>query len=652
MSVHVNDLERARAALACIPADLPREQWARVGMACKAAGLDFADWDAWSQQGASYRAADARDTWRSIRADGGVTAATLFHVAREHGHHVDKPQQKSPSKAPSRPVAAIRQPAAGQGAAEVWARCEPATPMHGYCARKGLSGEPLAGLGQLPQGDPLRIAGQSVAGWLVVPVHGPDGELQSLQFIPPGTGKKLNLPGASIAGVRHIVGEAQPGQPVYLAEGIASAWSCWQATGRAAVCCFGWGNVARVAADLRQRDASARLVLVPDVGQEAGADAIALELGALVAKLPEGLPSNTDANDYMQAEDGDALATLLESASEPPPPALPLSVVFADELPAQFTPPDELVQGILAAGDASVLYGDSNSGKTFAAVDMACAVARGVPWLGRNTEQGLVVYLAAESPASVRRRLQAYQQHHGVRVPDFAIVQSPVDLFASDADADAVVHVVQHLSALRDKPARLVIGDTLARLSAGANENSGEDMGRVVQRIDAIRAATGAHFLLIHHSGKNAAAGARGWSGIRAAVDTEIEVTDAPQGRCLEVTKQRDVGAKGERIGFRLEAVALGLTKWDTPATSCIVVPADAPAKPQGKRVSEVGGAILEHLRTQPAGVKKREVVVHFAELYDKSSVYRELKRLVEAGQVHESAGIVAAALEVRKGAN
>lgn len=80
------EIERARAALACIPADLPREQWARVGMAVKAAGLTFEDFDAWSQQGASYRTADARDTWRSIKADGGVTAATLHYIAREHGY--------------------------------------------------------------------------------------------------------------------------------------------------------------------------------------------------------------------------------------------------------------------------------------------------------------------------------------------------------------------------------------------------------------------------------------------------------------------------------------------------------------------------------------------------------------------------------------
>jgi Fe2+ or Zn2+ uptake regulation protein len=90
-----------------------------------------------------------------------------------------------------------------------------------------------------------------------------------------------------------------------------------------------------------------------------------------------------------------------------------------------------------------------------------------------------------------------------------------------------------------------------------------------------------------------------------------------------------------------LETIALGLTKWKSLATSCIVVPADAPLKPKGKRISEIGGAVLEMLRTRGDGMKKGEVVRHFQGRYHKSAVYRELKRLTEGGQVHERTGIV-----------
>lgn len=321
-----------------------------------------------------------------------------------------------------------------------------------------------------------------------------------------------------------------------------------------------------------------------------------------------------------------------------------LSVVFADDLPENFAPPDELVQGVLTAGDGSVLYGDSNSGKTFFVIDMAAAVARGADWMGRKTEPGLVVYLAAESPASVRSRLQAYQKHHAVRVPNFAIVQSPIDLFDGEADTDAVIHLVRQLEAQSGQRARLIVGDTLARLSAGANENAGQDMGMVIQRFDRIRTECKAHFMLIHHSGKNAAAGSRGWSGVRGAVDTEIEVTDSPAGRCAEITKQRDLPTKGERIGFKLETVELGQTKWGTPATSCIVAPADVPDKPKTKRMGEVEGAVVEFLASHKVGIKKSAVVKHFQGRYEKGPIYRAIKTLVTAVAVHEAAGMVSIA--------
>jgi len=306
--------------------------------------------------------------------------------------------------------------------------------------------------------------------------------------------------------------------------------------------------------------------------------------------------------------------------------------------------PDELLQGLLVRGALSVLFGDSNSGKTFLAIDIAAAIARAVTWFDRQVEHGLVIYLASESPASLRTRLNAYRIAFKCETPNFVIVTSPVDLFASDADMDEIVKLVNTLQAEHGKRCELIICDTLARVSAGANENSGEDMGRVVKRVDALREKTGAHVMLIHHTGKDAAKGARGWSGLRAAVDTEIEVSaDETTGiRVAEVTKQRDLPGKGARIGFKLEVVNLGTTKWGQPFTSCVVAPADAPQKQgKAKRLSEIAGAIEELLRARGSGMRKAEIANHFAEQYDKASVYREIKKLVERHRLIEAAGVV-----------
>ena len=658
----LDNLDRAHDALHFLDAGCDRDTWHKIGRAAIAAGVTVDALDAWSSSAGNYAGTrDVQDAFRTIKADGGTGAGTLFLMARDAGWGEGDKRQQQPridyaailKKKPEPP----RQPSPGMSPADVWSRCEAATNAHPYITQKRAAGVPLDGLRVVPAGDALRVGGESMAGALVVPVIRLDGSISSLQFIAPpdvaarlsakGKPGKLNLPGCPVQG-SFTVGKLLPGGVVHICEGIGQAWACWQATGDAAVVCFGWGRARAVAAELRQHDASARLVLVPDVGKESDAQKIALEVGALVVNMPDGWPQNSDVNDLAQRDGGDVLAALLESATKPAPPPLPLLVAFADELPDEFTPPDELVEGVLTAGDGSVLYGDSNSGKTFLMIDVACAVARGVPWMGKRTEPGLVVYLAAESPASVRSRLQAYQKHHGVRVPNFAIVQSPIDLFDGDADTDKVIQVVRQLEQQRGQKARLIIGDTLARLSAGANENAGQDMGLVVRRFDRIRTECTAHFCLIHHSGKSAAAGARGWSGVRAAVDTEIEISDSPTGRCCEITKQRDLSTKGERIGFKLEAVTLGLSKWGAPATSCVVVAADAPVKQAGKRMSECDGAVLEFLVAHKIGIRKTEVVKHFEGRYERGPIYRAMKALVTAAAIHEAAGMVSAA-EVAK---
>ena len=329
------DLDRAREALHALPADLPREEWVRAGMAAKAAGLSFDDFDAWSATGASYRAADVRDTWRSLSVDGGIGAGTLFHMAKGAGwradgreHPRDGMARQALAQRPERPA---RRPNAhesprqhGPRAAAVWARCRPATAEHGYIREK--LGRP-DGLRVVPEGDALRVAGLPMVGALVVPVLPlTGGDPVSLQFIAPpdlaaqwrqaGKPSKLNLPGAPMAGV-FVVGELAAGGTAYVVEGIGQAWACWKATGAAAVVAFGWGRVRTVATELRRRDPAARLVLVPDAGKEADAEVVADAVDAELVTMPDGSPQNFDAADLAQAQGSDTLEALLAQARPP-----------------------------------------------------------------------------------------------------------------------------------------------------------------------------------------------------------------------------------------------------------------------------------------------------------------------------------------------
>lgn len=340
--------------------------------------------------------------------------------------------------------------------------------------------------------------------------------------------------------------------------------------------------------------------------------------------------------------DASAMFTAISPSPSHEPAPRALSYVFADDLPKEFQATDELIQGLLTVGDCSLWYGDSNAGKTFALLDAACAVARGVPWMGKQTEPGLVIYLAAESPSSVRSRVQAYQMHHAVRVPSLVIVQSPIDLYDGDADTDSIISLVRDLETQTGNPCRLVIGDTLARLSAGANENAGQDMGMVIRRVDRIRTECQAHVALIHHGGKDQTKGARGWSGIRAAVDTEIEVTDSPAGKCIEVTKQRDLATKGQRFGFQLLTLTLGPGKWGAPVTSCVVMPAQAPTKQHGKPLAGCAKDVIRVVREHPNGIMRKDIARCLEAEHHRSTVARSIDKLILESALNNFDGIIA----------
>ena len=125
--------------------------------------------------------------------------------------------------------------------------------------------------------------------------------------------------------------------------------------------------------------------------------------------------------------------------------------------------------------------------------------------------------------------------------------------------------------------------DTLARATPGANENSGEDMGKALKHCQVIHRITGALVVLIHHSGKDQSRGARGWSGIRAATDTEIEVTKMGNARRAQISKQRD-GEDGLLFGFELVEVPFGLDAEFRDLSSLVVQPQTAELSAKGRR--------------------------------------------------------------------
>ena len=322
------------AALAHIPANLARDEWAKVLAALKSefdneTGLAMAD--RWSQTAPeNYNAKNTRDTWKSLKSSGGVTIATLLFMAKQNGFVMPKndqaPSQPDPAtvarlaseRAANQKAEQARQQAAhahaSNEAALLW-QAASETGTSRYLTHKGV------------QAHGVRFAPD---GCLLVPLIDAVGTLQNLQRIMPakpegGGTDKLFLKGGRKSGLFHWCGDPAAASVLLVAEGYATAASVHQATGRPCAVAFDAGNLAHVCKALHQAHPAALIVICGDddtdtharTGHNPGRDKATAAARAVagLAVFPDGLPAGaSDFNDSHQAAGLDAVRVCIEAA--------------------------------------------------------------------------------------------------------------------------------------------------------------------------------------------------------------------------------------------------------------------------------------------------------------------------------------------------
>ena len=257
-----------------------------------------------------------------------------------------------------------------------------------------------------------------------------------------------------------------------------------------------------------------------------------------------------------------------------------------------------LVEGILPADSFAAIYGKPGSYKSFAALYLSAMVATGRDAFGRGTQAGAVVYIAAEGGAGLKRRKDALFKEHGLPVdaPIF-FIKASVNLFSTLEDRDAIVAAIE---ALAIKPALIVI-DTFARVTAGADENQVKDVSQAINVMASLQDQFGATVLIVHHSGKDESRGMRGSTALLGAVDSEISCEKiSPEGAQdrigrLSVTKQKD-GADDIALAFKMPLVSL--SDIDADAASLALVPLEgdelAAMQSKGAKGRKLKGNALE----------------------------------------------------------
>lgn len=257
-------------------------------------------------------------------------------------------------------------------------------------------------------------------------------------------------------------------------------------------------------------------------------------------------------------------------------------------------PLEPVIADVLYRDTLARVYGASGTFKSFMTLDFAGCVGTGMPWHGQEVTQGPVIYLVAEGMRGIRKRVRAWEQHHGRKMTGVYFLPRPVQ--AMDAEWLVLIELCR-----RRKPALVVI-DTQARVTVGVEENSNTEMGRVVDRMEQLRATSEACVLLVHHTGHDGDRG-RGATAVKGALQTELGVDRTGKGLCdtqikLKTGKQKDDEELGDVV-FGLHQVALhGEFKDDgQPVTSIVLVPLDPVAQPQARtgidgRIEEIAAAL------------------------------------------------------------
>lgn len=273
-------------------------------------------------------------------------------------------------------------------------------------------------------------------------------------------------------------------------------------------------------------------------------------------------------------------------------------------------PPAWLLSGYLPLNGLGVLYGAPGTGKSFLSIAWSLSIAAGRPWLDCATKPGSVLYVGAEGGTGLGQRVRAYCDAHELAPPNsIRFIHEAVNLLEL-GDVDALL-------AITERPALVVI-DTLSRCMAGGDENSAQDIGRVIAAADRIRHTLGAAILIVHHTTKTGEL-ERGSSALRGAADAMFALTSENAVITLSCSKQKDAP---EPAGRQLQLRVSG--------KSCVIEPLEGPAPTIGPSVRRLLQAIRE---VSIEGETSASILIDPPRL-PKSTVYKNLKNALEAGYI------------------
>jgi RecA-family ATPase len=208
-----------------------------------------------------------------------------------------------------------------------------------------------------------------------------------------------------------------------------------------------------------------------------------------------------------------------------------------------------LVEGLWSEQAVGIIGGEPKCGKSFLALDLAIAVAAGIPCLRRfavSCPGRVLLYPAEDALHIVRRRLEGICAATGVALPklDVQVITAPSLRLDLDADRARLDETVAQL-----KP-RLLVLDPFVRLHR-IDENVSGDVAPLLAFLRDLQRRYAVAVMLVHHARKGAGAmragqALRGSSEFHAWGDSNLYLRRDSDDRIVLTVEHRAAAAMSD----------------------------------------------------------------------------------------------------------
>ncbi len=301
-----------------------------------------------------------------------------------------------------------------------------------------------------------------------------------------------------------------------------------------------------------------------------------------------------------------------------------LPVVRVGDIVTEENPQRWLIDQLWGAASVGVIGGAPKCSKTWLALDMCLSVATGTACLGRYEvpQPGAVlVYLAEDSLAVVRERVEGIARHRGLSLDSVPIHVITAPVLRLDRDP----HRTQLLETARRLRPRLLLLDPLVRLH-GIDENHAGEVAELLAYFRSLQRQLDLSVALVHHTRKHAPGGTAAGLGLRGSSDIHAF---GDSNLYLRRTSDHLMLSSEHRAAPAARSVYLNLVATDDATTHLEVV-------------GDVGGEKRRDLEKQLLALLTEHGVLTRAKLREMLSVKNErlglaLESLQQAGQIRRT---------------